>query len=424
MLGLLKLVLQKSADLDRRLEAFSKNLSHCLERAIDEGLLKVYAYPNPDALVASSLLVSKSLAEGVRASLKISHMPPSIIRSPSVLVGYPSANYKSGEVGECLIAISYEGRLTTPPPGATYVEVDGSLTSALAVSFIAGGWKGSKTLKLLSLVGTYSSPYVDRIGKIHGLDTVLADAISKHGVSMTTTIKVYKPHRIPLCKAISLTLSPYYPALTGDEGECKAVLDSAGLGDLAERIPSTLTSDDLTKVSKVIIDHVEGYSKRKVDPSDYFGGMLTSPEPPEDLRMVSDALLAATEMTGDPSVYLSTFVDFENEYPIVEENLFRLAREIGPEILRVKVRKVKGPGWLRIYAISLTSPPLTLIHKALSLLGFIDSESLLAFSRENDLLLSPLQVEQSLGYGAVRKLVDSKVAVPDEFYLKLSTGGV
>jgi hypothetical protein len=420
--GLLKISLQKSADLDRRLEAFSRSLFHCLERGLKEGLLKVYSYPTPDALIASSLLVSRSLIEGIRASVKVTPRPPQEVRDPMILIGFPSLNYRSSSIKECLLAVSYEGKLTTPPPGAVYAEVEGSLTASITLSFITEGWKGSRTLKALSLVGTYSSPYVDKIGRIHGLDSILVEGLSDLGPTMITSLKVYKPQKLPLCKAISSTLDPYYPDLTGNEESCKRLLEMSKEPDLIERLPSSFTADELTKISKILLEHISSFSRRKIDPSEYFGGILVLAQPPEDPKMAADALLSASEALRDPSTYLAIFVDFENEYQVFESFLLEETKKLGSDILNVKPKRVKGPGWLRIFAVDLYPSLITLIYRALRLLGLVEEESVLVIEEDGNFYASPFQVEEALGYGAVRRLIEAKVATFDKFFLKLNIG--
>ena len=239
---------------------------------------------------------------------------------------------------------------------------------------------------------------------------------------MVTSIKVYKPHQLTLCKALSITVNPYYPHMTGDEENCKKIFEDAGKAELAERLPSSLNADELAKVSKIIMESLEGISRRKIDPSEYFGGMLVLPQYPEDPRMTADALIASTEVLGDPFIYLATFMDFEHEYPIVESFLTQIAKNIKSNLLSLKLRKVKGPGWLRIFTISERSLPLTLTYRALRLLGFIDKESLITYETEEGILASPFQIEEALGTGSTKRLIESKVAEAKEFFLKLKKG--
>ncbi len=416
---MLKIVLQRSAELDRRLEAFTRSLSYCLSRGLEEGILKIYTYPSPDALVASSLLAFRASTEGIRSSLNVTYRLPQTVEGPTILIGNLNVNYKSSDVSDCLLAISYEDKLPTPPPGATYIEVDGSLSSAIALSLINEGWKGPKTIKLLSLIGTYSTNYVDKIGKIHGIDSILVESLSEHGISMVTSIKAYKPHQLTLCKALSITINPYYPYITGDEENCKKLFENAGKDELAERLPSSLNADELAKVSKIIMENVEGISKRRIDPSEYFGGILTLPQYPGDPRMAADALLASAEVLRDPLIYLASFMDFEHEYPIVESFLRQMAKNAKLELPNIRLRKIKGPGWLRIFAISDTSLSLTLTYRALKLLGLIDKESIIAYEAGKEILASPFQVDEALGIGSTKKLIESKAADIDQFFLKL-----
>jgi len=418
---MLKITLQRGSNLDRHLESVARSYSRCSEKSIEYGVLRVTSYPSLDPLIASFLVMAYSLTTGVRASLKVAYKPPSVIDKPTLLLGYPSLNYTSSNIKECLIAYTYEGRLGTPPPGALFVESSGSITSAVTLTLLVAGWRASDDLKVLSLLGTYASRYVDRLGRIHGLDSLLVESLSDLGITMATTVKVYRPSSKPLCEAIAETVDPYYPSLTGDPGVCVSLLEASKLGDLSTRLPDTLSRDELTKLADALMEYINRYSRSPPDLSWYLGGVLVSPErQPESPKMALDAILAGMEALNDYTVGLAAFIDFSNEYPVLESNLNRIARYIGDDVAKSRPRRVRGPGWLRLYLVDEPNTrSLTLLYRALRITGIVEPESVLVVEEEGEYRASPLQVEEALGYGGVKKLVDSRVARMEDFKLSI-----
>jgi len=421
---LLKISLQKSSRLDRDLEAASKGMASLIEAGMDYGLLKIVAYPNLDPVIAASLVASYLISIGVRPSYRVSYSPPSSVSGPTLLLGYPSLNYDVGDIGDKLLAVSYEDMLGQPPLGAVYVESTGSISAALSLILSTTSWGLRDEQRLKALIGTYASKYVDSIGKIHGIDSILVESMEPAGLTMVTTVKSYKPSELELCSALSITLDPFYPDITGDEDFCRKMLEAAGIGSLVEKKPESLKPEELGKLSKALIEHASRYSRRDLDPADFFGGILVSTNtPPSDPRMSAHAILAGIESIGDPSVALAAMVDFESEYEVLESRISAAAKVYGEEVSSAKPRRHKGPNWLRIYQVNegkVRSP--TLLYRTFVLLGIIEKESVIVFERGGETMASPFQVEEALGYGSLGKLVDAKLAEPDEFMIRMRLG--
>ena len=422
---MLKITLQKSSRLDRLLEGASKGLAGLLESGMNYGVLKIIAYPIMDAVIAASLTASYLVNMGIRPTFRVTYKPPESVDAPTLLLGFPALNYRMAELHEKLVAISYEDRLGAPPPGAVYIESSGSISATIALILSTTSWGIREELKLRSLIGTYASNYVDNIGKIHGLDSLLVESLETAGLTMVTTVKVYRPTRADLCEALASTLDPFYPDITGDKGFCIELLEGNNLGELLEKKPENLKPEDLGKLSKVLIEHASRYARKDIDPAEYFGGILVSTSmQPEDPRMSSHAILSAVEAAGDPSVALAAFIDFETEYPVLEHRLEHLSRFFGEDIGRSKPRRVKGPNWLRMYQVNegkSRSPTLT--YRALRLLGIVESDSVILVEREGELLASPFQVEEALGYGSIKRLIEGKIAEQEGFMLRMKLRG-
>ncbi len=422
---MLTLQLEATERLDRYFEAVGKALASLVEEAIDAGLARVAAYPHGGAVAAASLAFSHLYRLGVTASFRVSVRPPRPVEVPTLLFGFPSLQYKASDIASKLLAFTHaEHNRGHPPPGSVYVGVDGSLSTAYAMAVDAAGLGGiSRGLKALSLAGIYLDGRVSRSGRISGIDRVYAERLGSSGelgVRVVTALKVYKPHRLPLCQAMHVTIVPPYP-LAVDSEECPEALAAAGLRQASEKPAAALSSGELNNV----IDVVSEYLESEVDATAYVSGSLVIDNAvPEDPREAAHAILHAMDSSGCYAAGLLAYVDEEIEYPAVEAALEREAPELVEALMESRPVRARGPGWLRLYALEKRVSSPTLAYLALRSIGAIEEDSVIALPGEEGLLVSPLQASL-VDYTLPRRLVESKAAREEGFWLVIpEEGGV
>ncbi|GAB6147789.1 hypothetical protein [Stetteria hydrogenophila] len=413
---MLKLTLTPG-DVDRVLDAAAKAYVRVLDNALKGGVLRIYFYPDPDSMVAAAYTASHAYYSGARPSLKASLKPPARVAVPTVLLGFNTLQLKASDVEATVLAVASGSLQGTPPPDAFFLEAEGSVSASMLLVTSRAGPRPPLSVAALAFAGLYGGRYVAPHGAFAGLDKHLLDhAEDLLGLKpvMTTTVKVYKPSEGTLCEAIARTVNPYYPGLTGDPEACREALGDPGLYN---KKASALEKGEITKSLDSILNRVESIVG-EVDPRLYIGGILEfSDVAPRDPREALDALIHAAEAAGDQSVPLAALLDPELEYRPLEAALEEYAKELaeGPP----KARRLKGPGWLRIYAVDEPHTP-SLAWRALRVAKRVEEDAVIAIHLPSDeYVASPFQVEGALGPGGARRLVETRVASMQGLWLKL-----
>ncbi|MCX8195514.1 MAG: hypothetical protein N3F67_00285 [Acidilobaceae archaeon] len=377
-----------------------------LEALVEEApLLRVYSYPSLDALIASGLLFLIASKLGARAALKVSPEPPKVIEADSVLVGYRELNYKAEEVKRKALAL-FSGELKAiPVHGTTYVDGEGS--HAAMVALIAWEELDSELL-LMALAGSYASRYVSEMGRFSGLDLLLLEKLKANpnlSLSMKTVLKTYKPHERDVCTAMTLTLDPYYPGITG-RGDC-SVLAAYGVGSMLKGEMRNVKREELEALAGAVLDYVKDSFKVELRPEAIVGGVVVSENKSlaiSDPREASHALLYAAEALRDLSRVAAAMADVQGEYSLAEARLEAYGRRLA-ELVGAGVTRLRGNYKAKVYEVQISkgdSP--TLLWRALRTMGLVEQDSVLAFKGEDGLYASPLQVEEALGYGGARRV--------------------
>lgn len=404
--------------LEKDLETIRRALKELLDDAEGEGL-KIFAYPSIDNIVASALLFRHLVREGLGVSLSISLLPPQKIENPSLLVGYSSLSYGSKDLGARIIALAQRAMRAVPPPGAMYLELEGSASSFIAILL---GADIEESISLAPLAGSYDSQFVGEYGRFSGLDAIALERLrlrSQVMIDMVTTIKAYKPHLRTACEALTLTSSPYYGGITGIG--CEAVSDLKGFSD---RPLASLSREDLERLAEAILLYLKKTYKRDVEPIEFLGGLVIARAPGAliaDAREARDALVFAAEAARDIYYASVAVIDAENEYPIAENRLEGFAKRLAELASR---RPERNKAWraFPLYEVEISkgdSP--TLLWGALYTAGLIERESALSFRLEDRKAISVLQLEAALGRGKGAELVASGLASEEGGFLLLSS---
>jgi len=410
----LKLKLQPGDGLERPLEAAGKALARIAEEGVEDGYLRIVAYPNPDPVTAAAYLAAKLSASGVRAAIAVATRPPPVV-APTILLGFDSVNYKQSDLDyEVLVVGSGEVR-GQAMPGLTIVEVEGSVSSAAAL--IAGELArvGASDETLLALAGSMLSRYVERTGRFHGLDKLFIDhlaAMEGLNLEVYTGFKAFKPHRYKLCRSLAVTSDPFYPEITGDEDYCLKLLEAQELEGLAGKTLASLTEDELKRLFEVLDEEV--FSQLPVDPVNYYLGGVPIVDNPslniQDVREAAVTLLYVGDAAGTPGL-AALALDLENEYPPAESALERYASRLSELVVAAKPRRLKAQLPFRLVEVDAErGDSLTLLWRALHVTGRVQGDALLVVDEGGELRASAFQAEDALGYGSVKRLVDTKRA--------------
>ncbi len=413
---MLKLTLTPG-ELDRVLDAAAKAYARVLDQAIRRGLLRVYFYPSPDSMIAAAYVASHAYYAGARPTVKMAVKPPTRISAPSILVGYASVQLKASNVEATVLAAASGSLQGTPPPDAFFVEAQGSVTAAMLLITQKAGPKPPMNVAALAFSGLYGGRYVTPHGAFTGLDKHLLEHLDELGLqaNMTTSLKVYKPSEGSLCDAVSRTINPYYPGLTGNNEACRgAVGDPA----LYNKKAASLDKSEISRVLESLLSHMESLVG-ELDPRLFISGIVEFRDvTPRDPREALDALVYSAEATGDYATLLAALLDPEVEYEPLELTLEKYAESLADGGVP-KPRRLKGPGWLRLYVVDQNHPP-TIAWRILTTIKAVEEDSVITWQlSEGEYVASPLQVEEALGAGGARRLVETRVAAEDGFWLKL-----
>lgn len=412
---MLKLTLTPG-DADKVLEAASKAYTRVLEQAIRRGLLRIYFYPSIDALIAASYTASHAYYSGARPAVRMAVKHPMRISEPSILLGYPNIQLRTSNVEATVLAVTSGSLQGTPPPDAFFLESQGSITASMILITVKSGPRPPPNVAAVAFSGVYGGRYVTPHGAFTGLDKYLLEHLDELGLeaNMTTTLKVYKPSEGSLCEAVARTVNPYYPGLTGDPEACREALGDPAL---YVKKASNLEKSEITKALETLLNYMESLVG-ELDPKLFISGIIEFRDvTPRDPRQALDALAYAAEASGDYSAPLAALLDPDIEYIPLEKALEDYAKRVASGV--PKPKRLRGPGWLRIYTIEKGHPP-TLAWRILTLTKTVEEDSVLAWQvSEGVYVASPLQVEEALGPGGARRLVETRVASEEGFWLKL-----
>jgi len=412
---LLKLRLEPGDALERHLEAAAKGLDRLLEAASQEGFLRVAAYPRPDNVLAAAALFSVAALAGASPILTLAERPPNGLTEPAVLLGYGTLPYKAGSTEWPLLAVASEIK-SNPPPGAVYVDGDGS-TPALAAFMVSASSVGSvavDALRVLAAAALYGD-HVDVHGKFYGLDRILYEEVLAKalGLELNPSLKAYRPVSLTICESIAVTLDPVYPGLLGDPAPCRELLRGEGLGDYLERTMASLDTREVEKVATVLLDHARSVAGDQLRPEEYLGLLPVLRRDPyvEDLRMLAHTLVFAAEDSRDPGAAIEAATAPDHVANAVNSYASRLAEDLAATLDYLTPVRVKIVPWLKTYKIrGAEGLPPTLTWRALTLLGKLDKDTVIVYESGEGLCASALQAELAAGSGTARKLVDTKVA--------------
>ncbi len=409
---MLKLSLEPDKSLERTLPAAARQLERLVEEGISEGIVRIRVYPRPETILSSIPLLAVLGSFGIRPIYKVSVRPPPRIDTPTVIIGYNNPSYKSSEISSALLSVSHVAE-TPPPPGATYVAGQGSLPAILGLIFTAaGGTYSRREHLLLLLAGAYWGSYIEKTGKMHGLDRIFYEALIEAGLNLevVNTIKVYRPGMHTICEGVASTLDPYYPGLTGVSDHCIELLQGNGAGEYTSRIAATLKRDELEKIALIILSYIREYTGRDVDVGEYISGLVTSKTLNYDPRLRANSILYAIDSTGDYSLPLSLATRLEDLTESLENHHLSISKPFADFIENARLIKTRIQPWIRGYKIDLADGVSPLFAwRALRYKGRVN-ESMILFEDEDMLCASTLQVEEALGYGESRKLIEVKAA--------------
>ena len=418
---MLNIRVEPGQNLDKGISASSSALKALIGRAQEVGSSRIVAYPSSESLSAAILLFSYMSRRGLPAYLSVATRPPSVIDVPTALFGFGSLGYTNESDKDQLVA--FAASISEPPPlNATYISVDGSLGVALAMALRAVNERPLEPdLKVFALASSYGSRYIDKVGKVMGLDRIYVETLFDDeavSLNMVTYVKSYRPHMLDLCSSLSITLDPFFPGLTGNRDSCARQAAEAGLGQLANRRASEISDAEAATVAKAVMGMIKDRVRRQYEVSDYVGGVyvasdrLTIVDPRE-----AKGLIEMAHDLGGLGLAAALISQFEDEYPQAVASLPRLAVRLAELVDESRVSEEGAFMGVRLYRVrSDFRPPLYLLWRALTLTGIIDRNSLLAHEDERGLRLSLLQASEVLGPSSLARLqADEDVEVEGGF---------
>lgn len=420
---MLKLRLEPGQGLERQVEAASRHLEKLLEEALRVGYLRIAAYPRPENVIAAASLFSVAAQAGINPILSIDVRPPPV-DIPTIVLGFNNAGYKGGAVSAPLMVIARETG-GPPPPGAVYVDGDGSVPALLALIVLgARSLLGRGDFLRIVLAAIQYGGGVDKKGRAYGLDKIVYDEARKDplGMEELVSLKVYKPLSSTVCNALSYTIDPVYPGLTGDPVACRDLLSGEGLGDIAERTVASLDDNEMEKLAVTVLRYLQDVGV-KANVEEYVGSIPVLPRDPyfEDIRMLAHSLVFSLEEAGSLSPLLSAALEPGYTAQTLDSFMASLAERTAGSLQGLAFTRHRIYAWLRTYKVRGPEPlPPSLAWRLGVLTGRLEEESILLVEREGRLCASAFQAEQAAGAGIAKRIVESKAGTLEGIWLCLN----
>ncbi len=404
---------EPGSTLDRSLQSAMNAFKSLAKSGKDEGIIRVYTLPSPEALITSAALFSLFVRKGLNVVLSASPDPPAKVLEPTVLVGYDSLGYNNEQVRDSLLAIS-QGLREPPPVNATYISVDGSLGASLLLILRASDdLRPEPDLAVALLASLYASKYIGKDGRPSGLDRIVADSLSEDEairLEMLTSLKAYRPHVMPLCSSLQVTLDPFYLGITGNPGGCDEALAGPETKGLGARKVTEMDEDELKRAARSILNYVKPRLRRQLEVTDFVGGVYVASDKLtlNDPRELLGAFMALLDLEGlgGATAMLS---DYEVEYPQVQSLLNSLAVELNNMVSSWE-RISTYMSVLGIQGFKVRSdlrPPLYILWRALKFVGLVNNVPL-AYEHDGRLVFSMPQIFEALGYTTLKRLASAK----------------
>ncbi len=411
---MLRLQISPGSGFEKAVEAASRHFDKILSESYQRGYIRIASYPSPDALIAAAAIFSIASSNGVNPILSVDYKPPQFFTEPAILVGYTNPGYKSGFSEWPLMAIAPEIS-STPPPGAVYVEGEGSIAGILAMIVNESKEAGVKTdaMRLLA-AAVQLGGNVDPNGRVFGLDKTFYESVAREmlGLDMILSIKAYRPVSLTVCHSIASTLDPVYPGLIGDPEACSEYLRDEGLASLIDRTLASLEDNEIERLAITILRRVGEVVGREPDPAEYIGYLPIARKDPytEDPRMLAHTLVYSVEFTNSLAPLIEAAVSPHTFIPSLTRWSEVVAFNLREGVDEIEVSKVKVQPWLQTYRVRYDGRlPETLAWRLLSLSGKVSRDALILFEEDDRLCGSVLQAEAA-NTGIVKRLVETKTA--------------
>ena len=396
---MLNVRIEPGESMDKALTSAASALKALLKASEQEGVVRIFAYPSLEAYAAGLLAFSALAREGHNVVLSLRPIPPSKIFEPSLAVGYDSLGYTNESVRSQLVAIS-AGLKEAPPVNASYISVDGSLGGSLyLVLRLVDDLKLEPEHAIMSLASLYASRYVDKSGKVFGVDKVLVNQLAQDNkVELTaiTSLKSYRPHVLGFCESLSITLEPYYPGLAGSAENCEALLRSSALEELAHKRAIDMSDEDVKRLARAVLAFVKDRSGGRLQLLDYVGGFYVGSENlvVSDPREFLGVVTSVTEMAG-LAQGASLAANFEEEYVQAAGRLGRIAKLLSETVEQGGAEELMVGGIKIVKLRAGRRAPLYYVWQAMRQLG-LGEDFVLGYESEGKVVASLIQAAEAL----------------------------
>ena len=417
----------------RRLTGLSVSLDESIERARRErerqlyaagvsqlaviereyGYLEVRIYPSVDGFVAASVLASILRGKNLDVWMVADPLPPSRVETPSVLIGYGAGIAVSGEYRAPAIVVARGERPQGLTRAALVAASNASHTSLVLGMLSEVTVVGDKGLLGLAM-GYWLSLDQGREGDFEGPDLWLAELLEVENRAIgALTVKLFDWFEAPLETALSSTIDPFYPGLSGHPEEAVKFLEAdPETAKLVGRSVVDAEEEPLARLAERLYEHLRASSRRARKPTEVLGrARYTKRLPVEDLRKLGNIIAAWIDFQGllgaaPIASSLDRLVLFMNGF--YESRLEGIVRGIerGYKVKGIVEIREYGPVRVCIHHGLEGSEPYTPIAKQLMLLGVYNG-CLAGVDRGDriEVLLDPLLADVRLEkvWEAVRK---------------------
>ncbi|MET1128674.1 MAG: hypothetical protein ABWW70_05100 [Thermoproteota archaeon] len=269
--------------------------------AKEHGYISLIAYPALDSAIGAAIVASFLRRNRVDFEAAFSLTPPPKLDAPSVLIGYPTeaiGSIQSASKPSALIGYGKIPRGITP---LSIVAFEETSAAALAVAVLS-------ELAIVGDISTYSVVSslwlrLDRgkRGELEGVPRAVVEMLKiENKVEEVFSIRLFRWNTLPTEEALSITLDPYLPGITGSsEAALKFLREDPRLAVLEGKVLSEAQEQAMAVLGEKLYNLIKKASRLPRKPTEVVGMAYYSTRPVEaDLRETSYMFSAYAHVAG------------------------------------------------------------------------------------------------------------------------------
>ncbi len=349
--------------------------------------VRVVFYPSLENYIASAILLKTLSLSDIDVIIQPSLKNEGKIEEPVIILGF---NNRTSIIAPYILQIEKNRRIHENLGKGRRIGIFSSYPAFIARMLENNIVITDETLLLSILVSVGS-------GNIKGIDYEYINKLLEKKIieQYDAALKIYEWHKKPLCDAISLTIEPFIPGISGRKDNCISALTGEGIKIIDNkgnhRKILDLSEDELKRMVNLIYNMISSKSKIKIEineivsktyvilKEDFIGAT--------DMRFLYQIILYTSETEGPEYVIASSLNKLYMAYinGLYEDNVPRYAHEIN-RIIKSKPQETEKAVIVNTNIIlppSLVSSILRIYHNITSKPVIVCTETKCILSLEN-----------------------------------------